>query len=47
MDEELIHGSTAPLGDTPTGGTPQDNLWDCAFTPTIGTDGIGSAIGHY
>ncbi|WP_120337060.1 HNH endonuclease signature motif containing protein [Cryobacterium soli] len=24
MDEELVHGSTAPLGDTPAGGTPQD-----------------------
>ena len=24
MDEELVNGSTAPLGDTPSGGTPQD-----------------------
>ncbi|QYF72243.1 hypothetical protein [Cryobacterium sp. PAMC25264] len=29
MDEELVNGSTAPLGDTPTGGNPQD--WNTAL----------------
>ena len=29
MDDEFVTGSTAPLGDTPTGGTPQD--WNTAL----------------